>query len=1146
MRRLLLLVLLLSVCYIRCFGQITGQTASFNFSADTSVVLHVNGELDASNTVGRQLNYQFGLYRYYGLGFEPLQSVALCNNGNSTVRNIALTFNNRGKWQTLASMDQEIFHATDSDKKKALELWKFVYDNHAYFYSPEIFNSPEIQDPVKFMTSYGYGNCFMIADAVKYLNTTYDKDSLWIWGLNGGVHAVTEYKTSSGYAVLDADQGGFYLHLDNQTLASYDDIRYDPYLYLRTQHFGPAYPYNSPLNYYNVQTSYLSNNNYRSRFWEYGNSGIDAAFSLKPGEQFSFIWPDTSLLPPFHQLVYPTYGQDPTMNDVGDVIKIGQVIFKPSFLSANTSDLLYQYNNIIIDQAYGDTIPVVHPSTSSGAQMMIQMGGPFVLTGGNIKGSFYAKTPGDLVTLMYSGDLVTWTPIWQSNQTGHFTDMISLDSVIAPLQNTATYGYYLQFSFQPAGSVTGCGIDSLTITDSCQVSRFFVPSLNVGDNSIAVQTGDSVQASRQLQLNVGWLENTSNTPPNAVSAPVFPANGGSVDSTAFTFSWNPATDNDGDQIVDYYFQLSDDSAMAYPLATNFNRYMSASGGPVTARFTPERPDFLNDGTTYYWRVRALDSRGAWSAWSATWTFTPHGPRTPVNFHYESVDSNHVVLRWSPASLGNAPVHYEIHVDTPRGFFPTTSDIIATPTDTSYNLTTKGMEYIRIDAVDALGNTSPPSRYITIWPPVTMVHGTAALSGLLPSVSNNGYTLKYQPQDTGFLQISGGNIIARKAGTAYVYAQFYNDIDSVIATEVVPVFIRRAPLQVGAADLRKIYGDSLPVLRYTFTGFVNGEDSSVLDQLPVLATAATAGSPVGVYPITVTGGSDSNYVFSYQPGTLSVDSALLTITAANDTADFGQPFPPLSYSISGWKNGDTLSSLKSLPVVTTDADKESPAGEYPITVSGGAATNYSLNYVDGALYINPRPPKLSFSVSGNYPDSSYNYKLVIDSSGGTFDNVEILLHDLGVAGSTSDIGLLFSPGDAQLLSATIRELPDNEVFTGVLEDIVPGHDYLVKAVVSNTVGSDTSKTFNIFTDVNAPFVIYPNPASSTLNLSVGITSMGSNRTILIYNTLGQVVYENGNMNGATLAMDVSQLPYGEYIVAMIGKSHTYVKRVMIIH
>src|SRR5882724_6923293 len=51
-----------------------------------------------------------------------------------------------------------------------------------------------------------------------------------------------------------------------------------------------------------------------------------------------------------------------------------------------------------------------------------------------------------------------------------------------------------------------------------------------------------------------------------------------------------------------------------------------------------------------------------------------------------------------------------------------------------------------------------------------------------------------------------------------------------------------------------------ILTARYSGFVNGEDASVIDTPPTVATTATTTSPVGSYGITISGGTYKNYNF----------------------------------------------------------------------------------------------------------------------------------------------------------------------------------------------------------------------------------------------------------------------------------------------
>ena len=82
-------------------------------------------------------------------------------------------------------------------------------------------------------------------------------------------------------------------------------------------------------------------------------------------------------------------------------------------------------------------------------------------------------------------------------------------------------------------------------------------------------------------------------------------------------------------------------------------------------------------------------------------------------------------------------------------------------------------------------------------------------------------------------------------------------------------IAKAPLTAVADDLRKVPGTANPALTITYTGFVNAENVAVLEALPTASTTATADSPAGTYPITMTGGTAKNYTLTLQDGMLTV-------------------------------------------------------------------------------------------------------------------------------------------------------------------------------------------------------------------------------------------------------------------------------------
>lgn len=96
--------------------------------------------------------------------------------------------------------------------------------------------------------------------------------------------------------------------------------------------------------------------------------------------------------------------------------------------------------------------------------------------------------------------------------------------------------------------------------------------------------------------------------------------------------------------------------------------------------------------------------------------------------------------------------------------------------------------------------------------------------------------------------------------------------------ILPAFaaaITPAPLTVSVEPATRYYGDFNPPLTPSYTGFVNGEDASVLTGEADYTLEATATSPVG------------DYVIEVELGTLS--AANYTLTAANSVLNITQGY-----------------------------------------------------------------------------------------------------------------------------------------------------------------------------------------------------------------------------------------------------------------
>ncbi len=170
-------------------------------------------------------------------------------------------------------------------------------------------------------------------------------------------------------------------------------------------------------------------------------------------------------------------------------------------------------------------------------------------------------------------------------------------------------------------------------------------------------------------------------------------------------------------------------------------------------------------------------------------------------------------------------------------------------------------------------------------------------------------------------------------------------------------ITPAPLTITANDAARAYGAANPPLNtVTASGFANGDTLSSLTGTLACTTVATPTSPAGAYPILCMGLSSPNYSITYLPGTLTIKSDTLTVTAINAVRQYGSANPSFAASFAGFVNGDTPASLGgSLACATTATPASSVSGgPYPINCSGLNSASYAINYVPGALTISPAP------------------------------------------------------------------------------------------------------------------------------------------------------------------------------------------------
>lgn len=109
---------------------------------------------------------------------------------------------------------------------------------------------------------------------------------------------------------------------------------------------------------------------------------------------------------------------------------------------------------------------------------------------------------------------------------------------------------------------------------------------------------------------------------------------------------------------------------------------------------------------------------------------------------------------------------------------------------------------------------------------------------------------------------------------WIPVTFTKGDESFTANVVYRYTIKPARLTAKVSNVSRGYGDENPQFNISYSGFINGENESVLTTQPTISTSATKTSNVGDYPITISGGVATNYEFDYESGVLTIIKAVL--------------------------------------------------------------------------------------------------------------------------------------------------------------------------------------------------------------------------------------------------------------------------------
>jgi hypothetical protein len=615
--------------------------------------------------------------------WESNRAVRLENVGETDVINPWLS-NGRNGFRTLDEIVTSAVKPGMTDREKAHALW-FQEIRHRYHWAGD---NNELGDPVKVFNIYGHNTC--------------GNDSICLAGLwkRAGLrvtparvvgHCVTQCFFDGRWNLFDGDMHSMYLLRDNHTVACEQDLVRDHDLIKRTHTQGILNPDKRASDEWEASIYMFEGPPAGDR-----NCVQDTNMNmvLRPAEAITWRWG--------HSQPVKYHGEKPRYPDT---ICNGLWEYRPNFASdvwkagaVSVSDVKTDGEGLRAEEGKIGTI-------------VWSIRSPYVLVGGRL------EIEGNGAKFSLSWDGKTWL------QAGP-----DLDKFFPPA-GPARYAYRLRCELG-----AGARLKRLGIVNDIQMAPLALPAMSIGDNKFVYT--DQSPGKRQMRIIHDWVERSASRPPGAPPIPTYPPDKGETEGTQLVFRWPAPKNAEKGGIADYHFELSDRQDMSWPLSPNFYKLISKTADRGKSQYTLPHAGLLAVDRKYYWGVRAKNAKGVWGPLSATWSFTPRGPGSPIDVSLAvDRDRGTGVLRWKPNPLGRKPAKYRIYGSDEKGF--TISDEpykaivgvskMVSPNRLANNVTevsateaavigaeiklpNANRAYYRVVAVDEKGNRSGPSDF----------------------------------------------------------------------------------------------------------------------------------------------------------------------------------------------------------------------------------------------------------------------------------------------------------------------------------------------------------------------------------------------------------------------------------------------------
>ena len=396
------------------------------------------------------------------------------------------------------------------------------------------------------------------------------------------------------------------------------------------------------------------------------------------------------------------------------------------------------------------------------------------------------------------------------------------------------------------------------------------------------------------------------------------------------------------------------------------------------------------------------------------------------------------------------------------------------------------------------------------------------------------------------EVSISRAVGEDVGTYTITPSAAADSNYTVSFVTADFTITAADLTVTASDQTKVYGATDPTLTYSITGFQGTDTEADLDTAVSISRAV--GEDVGTYTITPSAAADSNYTVSFVTADFAITVADLTVTAIDQTKVYGATDPSLSYTITGFVNGEDESDLDTAVSISRAVGED--VGTYTITPSA-ADSNYTISFVTADFTITQTTLTITGLVGKNkvYDETTVATSIGVAALAGVVSN-----DDVSLGGSPVFTFEVPDPGIFIMITTTGYTITGSDSGNYILiqptlyADITdPDEDCDGDGIIDTEDTDFSSCALAIRNTTRYGF----SPNEDGINDVWFIENIFAypNNTVKVFNRSGKLVFKqrgyqndwNGESNQVSSGRSGNKLPTGPYIFMLdLGEGNELIK------